>query len=115
MSRLERKSLEMTEVKRRLQGIVSDNYVWPEEPAGWWLEFIAYPGGEVVMDLLHPVSGAWWSDENDMLAQPALLSGELLDAKVLQNAGIPFMGTFQVAGVEEKDGKPHLSIVEKDS
>ena len=111
MTWLKRDSLPLEDVKARLHSVVSEDYVWPEEPAGWWLEFIAYPDGGVVMDLLHPVSANWWSDENDFLAQPFCTNGCEINASLLAKAGVPFMGTFGVAEVSQKPAEPHLSAV----
>ncbi len=59
----------------RLAAFVSPGYLWPAMLPGWQLEFIAYPDGEIMMDLLHPVSGVFWSDENEFLEQPAKSDG----------------------------------------
>ncbi|MBD3587714.1 MULTISPECIES: hypothetical protein [Salinimonas] len=113
MDRLKRDSLPLEDVKARLHGVVSNEYVWPEEPAGWWLEFIAYPDGGVIMDLLHPVSANWWSDDNDFLPQPFCTDGREINASILAKAVVPFMGTFGVAEVGQKQSEHHLSVVAK--
>lgn len=113
MNRLERVSLPIANVKERLGGIISEEYLWPKELAGWWLEFIAYPDGAVVMDLLHPVSGRWWSDDNELLPQPFLQDGRGLTAGILKKAGVPFMGTFGVATVSELPSSSYLKEVKE--
>ena len=51
--------LKLDDVKARLEGIVQPDYLWPDIPKGWQLEFIVYPDGFVRTDLLHPVSGTF--------------------------------------------------------
>lgn len=103
--------LTVDSVKALLQGVVSPNYQWPEQPAGWQLEFIVYPDGEVIMDFLHPVSGVFWSEENEQLEVPLKQDKSALTWKDLKAAGIPFMTTFGYAEVSIAAPDPHLKLV----
>lgn len=104
--------LSVESVKVALGGIVSPEYQWPEQPAGWQLEFIVYPDGEVVMDFLHPVSCSFWSEDNEPLETPLKQDKTALTWKDLKAAGIPFMTTFGHAGVSTDAAEPHLKLVE---
>lgn len=103
--------MEIEEIKRRLQGLISYSYTWPEVPAGWRLEFIVYSNTEVEMDLLHPVSASFWSDENDNLQTPIMANGQSLTAATLQAVGIPFMTPMLNAGKSNNPIEPHLKSV----
>lgn len=72
--------LELEDVKAKLVGVVKPEFKWPEIPSGWQLEFIAYPDATVDMDLLHPVSGSFGSDDNDFLETPVKLDGKPVTA-----------------------------------
>ncbi|MEJ6534131.1 hypothetical protein [Pseudoalteromonas lipolytica] len=101
----------LSEVKQKLASVVSESFVWPEIPKGWQLEFIVYPDGEVNMDLLHPVSGMFWSEDNGHFELPIMKNGKFITATALKDAGIPFMTTFGHAVVSEKPQPPHLKSV----
>lgn len=103
--------LVLSEVKEKLVSVVSENFEWPEIPKGWQLEFIVYPNGEVDMDLLHPVSGVFWSEDNGHFEPPIMNNGKYITANVLKKAGIPFMTTFGQATVSDKPNSPHLKCV----
>jgi hypothetical protein len=99
------------EVVKRLKGIVHPDFSWPEVPAGWQLEFIAHTNEDVDMDLLHPVSASFWSDDNDYLDPPIMLNGKNITASALQKAGVPFMTSFGIAATSVKPLEPHLTLV----
>lgn len=103
--------LSVTSVKAALHGIVSPNHQWPIQPAGWQLEFIVYPDGEVVMDFLHPVSCVFWSEDNEPLETPLKADSTALTWQDLKAAGIPFMTTFGHAAVSTEVAEPHLKLV----
>lgn len=103
--------LSVAGVAEAFTGIVSPAYQWPAQPAGWQLEFIVYPDGEVVMDFLHPVSCAFWSEENEQLATPFKPDQSVITWKDLKAAGIPFMTTFGHAAVTTDLAEPHLQLV----
>lgn len=107
--------LNLEAVTGRLKGVICPDYQWPEVPAGWQLEFVAYPDGFVIMDVLHPISGAWLSEDHEdgILDQPMKHNGEPLSAQVLQKAGIPFMTTFATAAVSNEPKELHLSVVKQ--
>lgn len=103
--------LHVTDVKDALKAIIDPCYVWPEQPAGWQLEFIAYPDGEIIMDFLHPVSGTFWTDEHPPFELPTKQDGAVITWQDLKKAGIPFMTTFGTASVQSSPRDPHLMIV----
>jgi hypothetical protein len=100
-------------VKGALQDVVSPDHKWPVQPAGWQLEFIVYPDGEVVMDFLHPVSCMFWSEDNEPLETPLRQDKTVLTWKDLKAAGIPFMTTFGHAAVTTEAPEPHLKLVKQ--
>lgn len=103
--------LSVENVKVALDGIVCPEHPWPVQPAGWQLEFIVYPDGEVVMDFLHPVSCSFWSEDNEPLETPRKQDQTVLTWKDLKAAGIPFMTTFGQAEVSTDLAEPHLKLV----
>jgi hypothetical protein len=103
--------MDASEIIQRLQGVVSDEFIWPTVPLGWRLEFIAYSKDDVIVDLLHPISNKFWSEDNEQIDIPFLNDGSMINVSTLQNAGIPFMTTFGKAKVVNKQPTPHLSIV----
>lgn len=104
--------MDADEIIHRLKDVVSENYIWPNVPLGWQLEFIAYSRYDVIIDLLHPVANRFWSEENDHFEIPFLNDGSMINVPTLQKVGIPFMTTFGSAKVVTKQPTPHLSIVE---
>lgn len=94
-----------------LADFVSKDYVWPEMMAGWQIEFIAHENGVVEMDFLHPVSGSFWSDDNDFLITPKKPDGSDIDVWTLIKAGVPYMTTFKNASAGGLKKEPHLKVV----
>ncbi|MEM0550375.1 MULTISPECIES: hypothetical protein [Aeromonas] len=95
----------------RLSPYLSQDYKWPSMPIGWQLEFIAYPDGDVEMDFLHPVSCAFWSEENGNLTLPIKPDGTNITVHTLISAGVPYMTTFGYAVVSDKPNEPHLKLI----
>ena len=108
-------SMNIHEISSRLHDVISPNYRWPIVPSGWQMEFIVYPDGVVIMDILHPVSGAWLSDNHQegILEQPFLKDQNPITINELRRAGIPFMTTFGIASVSCDRAASHLKIVDK--
>lgn len=102
--------MDHSEVIQRLQGVVSDEFKWPEVPQGWRLEFIAYAKNDVILDLLHPVANKFWSEDNGPFVTPFLKDGSAITVQVLQVADIPFMTTFGTARCSMEKPSRHLSI-----
>lgn len=100
--------MNLVQIQDLLAPLLADSYKWPEVPAGWQLEFIAYPDGTLEMDILHPVSGRFWSEDNDYLDLPVKKDGIDLCPSDLQSKGIPFMTTSPTTTVVESEGRPHL-------
>lgn len=51
--------------------LITSDYVWPSPPdASWQFVVCAYPDGGCELDYLHPVSRAFWSEDNGFLAPP---------------------------------------------
>ena len=105
--------MDSEEIIKRLSEVVTHDYVWPEVPAGWELTFIFYPDGFLDMDLLHPVSGRFWSEDNEFLNIPVKCCGQKITVGDLQRVGVPFMTTFGSAVVSDSIVKSHLSIVDQ--
>jgi hypothetical protein len=101
----------LEDVKKQLEHIVDPGYTWPEIPVGWQLEFIAHSNTDVAMEFLHPVSGYFWSEDNEPLDPPVMINGNNITASALTKAGVPFMTTFHIAAISDKPPEPHLSIV----
>lgn len=104
--------MDTNEIVNRLKPMINSGYKWPEVPSGWQLEFIAYPGGELDMDLLHPVSARFWSEDNDFLDMPIMGDGHTISVADLKAAGVPFMTTFGTAAVSDAPKGPHLKAIE---
>lgn len=50
---------------------VGEDYEWPEPPDGAWrLVVCCYPDGFCDLDFVHPVSRAFWSEDNGFLSLP---------------------------------------------
>ncbi|EKF9501228.1 hypothetical protein ACPF3S_003168 [Vibrio cholerae] len=98
-------------VSQRLKEVVSPDYVWPEMPTGWQLEFIVYPDGEVNMDFLHPVSCVFWSEDNDFLETPYTQDKRPITRGLLDECGVSYMTTFGHATVSDKPKESHLKSV----
>ncbi len=105
--------LKLDDVISNLVGVVEPHYQWPDIPKGWQLEFIVYPDGYVRMEMLHPVSGVFWSDDNGMIETPTMLNGSPLNHLELIKAGIPFMTTFGEARVTDEPREPYLQCVDE--
>jgi hypothetical protein len=103
--------MRLEEVIERLKGVVKPEFKWPEIPAGWQLEFIAFSNSDVAMDLLHPVSGTFWSDDHGHFEPPVMLNGEDITANALKAAGVPFMTPCHAVVVIAKPKQPHLTAV----
>jgi hypothetical protein len=51
--------------------LVPSDYAWPSPPdVSWQFVVCAYPDGECDLDYLHPVSRAFWSEDNGFLDPP---------------------------------------------
>lgn len=83
--------LSVNTVSKALAEIVSPDYVWPDNPEGWQLEFILAPTGDLIMDFLEPISAVFWSEENEELVLPYKTDGSDITPRDLKTAGIPFM------------------------
>lgn len=50
---------------------VPEGFRWPTPPdPSWELVVCVYPDGECDLDLLHPVSGRFWTEDNGFFPQP---------------------------------------------
>lgn len=98
-------------VSERLKDFVSPEYAWPELPTGWQLKFIVFPDGEVNMDFLHPVSCAFWSEDNGFLQTPFGRMKEPITRSVLDKCAVPYMTTFGHAAVNTKPKESHLKSI----
>jgi hypothetical protein len=103
--------LDVDAVKERLKTVISADYSWPEMLAGWNLVFIAHSNSALEMDLLHPVSGNFWSEDNEPLKLPVLSTGNQITIRDLKNLGVPFMTTFGHAVVSEAAPARHLHLI----
>lgn len=98
-------------LQKRIGHLLSDKYTWVDLPDGWQVEFIVFPDESVQIDYLHPVSGKFWSDENEPLQLPLFLNDKEISVIDLEVLGIPYMTTFGMAKVSETPKEPHLSII----
>ena len=85
--------MKIDEVAKRLKGIVSDKYEWPNEVgAGYSLEFIWHHDGFLILDFLNKEKAMFWSEAQDEVMQtPFTESGEPITYQHLKDVGIPFM------------------------
>lgn len=98
-------------VSQLLKEVVSPDYVWPEIPTGWQLEFIVYPEGKVDIDFLHLVSCTFWSEDNGFIKTPYTKDKNPITSKLLDKYGIPYMTVFGHATVNDKPKESHLKSV----
>lgn len=63
------------------------------------------------MDMLHPVSGVFWSDDNEPLPIPYKNDETLITVRDLIAVKLPYMTTFGYATVVDKPKESHLTLV----
>lgn len=97
----EKVSMSTQEKMDRLAEVLHSDYVWPEIPQGWQLEFIVHPDHSLEMDFLHPVSCRFWSDDNEFVGLPMLKNGCQIGLKDLVEAGVQYSSSFGFAKVSQ--------------
>ncbi|MFY2597168.1 hypothetical protein ACOTHJ_12970 [Achromobacter xylosoxidans] len=91
---------------------VAEGYVWPEPPdAAWALLVCAYPDGECDLDMVHPVSRRFWSEDNDFFEPPG--PREIFNRSWYESMGFEVMrmSPAMTARVDWAPPKRHLSVV----
>jgi len=89
----------------------SAGYQWPAPPdASWELIVCIYPGGSFDLDLLHPVSCRFWSEDNGFFDVPTE-DRSLMNCDWFESMGFDVMTMqpamqVQIAGSEP----PHLKL-----
>lgn len=97
--------------------IVSQDYRWPTPPdAAWELVICCYPDGECDLDLVHPVSRRFWSEDNGFFDPP----GEGKGARYFTRhwyvrMGFDVMNFHPDAVATVGPSTCHLSVVRKNS
>lgn len=90
---------------------VSAHASWPEKLPGWDLVICRYPNGELDIDLVHPVSRRFWSEDNHFLPVP---EGLAIDQAWLTCHGFEIMPMMPVAQLSYDRRPAHLTLVSKD-
>jgi hypothetical protein len=89
------------------------DYQWPTPPdASWDLIICHYPNGVCEIDFAHPVSRAFWSDQNEFLSLPAD-DGRRLNCDWFETMGfelMPMMPLHDIVTIQV-DAAPHLRLV----
>lgn len=87
-------------------------YEWPTPPdASWELIVCIYPGGSFDLDLLHPVSCRFWSEDNGFFAVPTE-DRSLINRDWFESMGFDVMTMQPAMQVQIADSKtPHLKLV----
>lgn len=84
---------------------------WPEKLPGWDLVICRYPNGALDMDLVHPVSRRFWSEDNHFLPIPECTA---IDQTWLTRHGFEIMQMMPVAQLSFDRRPAHLTLVSKD-
>lgn len=91
---------------------VPDGFQWPTPPdASWELIVCFYPDGKFDLDLLHPVSCRFWSEDNDFFAVPTE-DLTLMNREWFETMGFDLMDFQPDLQVQVTGPKPpHLKLV----
>lgn len=81
---------------------------WPEKLPGWDLVVCRYPDGELDIDLVHPISRRFWSEDNDFLPMP---DSTAIDQAWLMRHGFEIMQMMPVAALSYTKPSRHLKLV----
>lgn len=86
--------------------LVPDDFSWPSPPdSSWQWVVCVYPDGLCDVDLVHPVSRRFWSEDNGFIELPEL------DHWWFENMGFTIMKMSPAMKVCEDQSDPHLSSV----
>lgn len=90
---------------------VDSHYQWPKPiDASWGIVICAYPDGYCEMDMLHPVSRVFWSEENGFLEHP-VSSTRTLNRYWYERMGFDILYMHPDMEVVTDIAEPHLKIV----
>jgi hypothetical protein len=90
---------------------VAPDYRWPiPVDAAWELVVCVYRGGYCELDMLHPVSGVFWSEENGFIEPPKSF-GRTLNQDWYQSMGFDMLFMNQDMQVSLSNPTPHLRLV----
>lgn len=81
---------------------------WPEKLPGWDLVICRYPDGELDIELVHPVSRRFWSEDNHFLPIP---ESKAIDQAWLKRHGFEIMQMMPVAALSYTKPSRHLKLV----
>lgn len=98
---------------RQRERYAAADYQWPTAPdASWDLIVCHYPNGVCEIDFVHPVSRAFWSDENDFLRLPAD-DGRRLNCDWFEDMGFELMPMMPINGMVtiQSNTTPYLRLV----
>lgn len=89
-----------------------DGYRWPSPPdASWELVVCVYPDGCCDLDLLHPVSRRFWSEDNGLFHLPTT-DRSLMNRHWFEKMGFELIAMQPVMQVQTTEPAiPHLQLV----
>lgn len=97
-----------SEGKRR--PYVSSDFAWPQPPdAAWQLVVCCYPDGECDLDMVHPVSRRFWTDDHPYFDPPG--PSTRFDRRWYESMGFDTMIMFTTAAFASGAPTRHLSLV----
>lgn len=86
--------------------LVPEEFSWPAPPdASWQWVVCVYPGGFCDVDLVHPASRRFWSEDNGFIELPRL------DCWWFEDMGFTIMEMSPEMKVREGETVRHLSLV----
>lgn len=86
---------------------LSSYFRWPTPPdAAWKVVVFCYPGGECDLDMLHPVSRKFWSEDNGFFHPP-----ENLTRSWYEKMGFEVITVIPEASVELGAPNWHLKLI----
>ncbi|AGZ38219.1 TPA: hypothetical protein ACNV18_001764 [Pseudomonas putida] len=96
-------------IRKRL---APEDYQWPVPPdPSWELVVCTYPDGTCELDLVHPVSGRFWSEDNGFFELPTE-KRTLMNPMWFKSMGFDVMHMQPALQVRIGDPKrPHLKLV----
>lgn len=91
---------------------VSKDYRWPTPPdAAWELVVCCYPDGECDLDLVHPVSRRFWSEDNGFFDSPGEKGERYFTRKWFEQMGFDVFSFHPDAIAMVGEPARHLPVV----
>lgn len=91
---------------------VSKDYRWPDPPdAAWELVVCCYPDGMCDLDIVHPVSRRFWTEDNDFFDPPGGNGDRYFTRNWYEQMGFDVIVMHPETVVMEGSFTRHLSVV----